>query len=72
MAELVTLIGTLAMTLVGVAVLLQITSVEEALGFMGRAMTTFVLMLVGLCILKSFWLGGCSRTYQPPSSLSKL
>jgi hypothetical protein len=57
MAELLILTGTLAMILVGIAVLLQIISLEEILGFMGRAFAVFVLMLVVLCILKSFWLG---------------
>jgi len=57
MAELLTSIGTLAVILVGLAILLQITSVEDVLRFIGRAVTVFALMLVVLCILKGFWLG---------------
>ena len=57
MAELLTLIGTLAMVLVGIAVLLQIISLEEIFAFMARALAIFALMLVVLCILKGFWLG---------------
>ena len=57
MAELLTSIGTLAVILVGLAILLQITSVEDVLRFIGRAVTVFVLMLVVFCILKGFWLG---------------
>ena len=57
MAELLTLIGALVMILVGIAILLQIISVQEIFGFLGRCLATFVLMLVLLCILKGFWLG---------------
>lgn len=57
MAELLILIGTLATILVGIAVLLQITSLEEIFGFVGRALAVFVLLLVLLCVLKGFWLG---------------
>jgi len=57
MAQLLTLIGTLALILVGIAILLQITSAHEVLGFIGRAVTVFVLILVALCILKGLWLG---------------
>ena len=57
MVELLTLIGTLAIVLVGIAILLQITSAHEVLGFIGRAVTVFVLMLLALCILKGLWLG---------------
>jgi hypothetical protein len=57
MAELLTAIGTLAIILIGIAILLQITSVEEAFGFMGRAVSVFVLMIVALGILKGLWVG---------------
>lgn len=57
MAELLTLIGALAMILAAIAILLQIISVQEIFGFLGRCLAMFVLMLVLLCILKSFWLG---------------
>ena len=57
MAELLTLIGMLAIILVGIAIMLQITSVEDVLGFMGRAAMVFVLLLVAVCILKGLWLG---------------
>jgi hypothetical protein len=55
MAELLTAIGTLAIILVGVAILLQIASVEDALGFIGRAVAAVVLMILALCILKGLW-----------------
>jgi hypothetical protein len=54
---LLTLIGVLAVILVGIAVLLQLISIEEIIAFMGRALAIFVLMLVALCILKAFWFG---------------
>jgi hypothetical protein len=57
MAELLTVIGTLGIVLVRIAVLLQIISIEEILAFLGRALAIFVLVLVVLCILKRFWLG---------------
>jgi hypothetical protein len=57
MAELLTSIGTLVIVLVGIAILLQITSLKEVLGFIGRALAACVLTLVVLCILKGFWLG---------------
>lgn len=57
MAELLTLIGMLAIILVGIAIMLQITSVEDCLSFMGRAAMVFVLLLVAVCILKGLWLG---------------
>jgi hypothetical protein len=57
MAELLTSIGTLAIILVGIAILLQITSIEEVLGFIGRAVAVCVLTLLVLCILKELWLG---------------
>ena len=57
MAELLTLIGALAMVLAGIAILLQMTSVEKVFGFMGRAVMALVLMLIMLCIVRRFWLG---------------
>ena len=57
MAELLTLIGALAMILAGIAILLQIISVQEVFGFLGRCLAIFALMLVLFCILKGFWLG---------------
>jgi uncharacterized membrane protein (UPF0182 family) len=57
MAELLTSIATLAIVLIGIAILLQITSVEEVSGFIGRAVVVFVLVLVAVCILKGLWLG---------------
>jgi hypothetical protein len=57
MAELLTSIGTLAIILVGIAVLLQITSVEEVFRFIGRALAVCLLTLVALCILKGLWFG---------------
>jgi hypothetical protein len=57
MAELLKLIGAIVMILVGIAILLQIISVQEVFGFLGRCLALFALMLVLLCILKGFWLG---------------
>jgi hypothetical protein len=57
MAELLTSIGTLAIILVGIAILVQITSVEEVIRFIGRAVVVCVLAHVMLCILNGFWLG---------------
>ena len=55
MAELLTAIGTLAIILIGIAILLQIVSIEQAFGFIGRAVAALVLMIVALCILKGLW-----------------
>ena len=55
MTELLTAIGTLAIILIGIAILLQIASVEDALGFIGRAVAALVLMILALCILKGLW-----------------
>jgi hypothetical protein len=52
-----TSIGALAIILLGIAILLQITSVEEILGFIGRALAVCVLTLVVICIMKGLWLG---------------
>jgi hypothetical protein len=57
MTELLTLIGALVMIPAGIAILLQIISVKEVFGLLGRCLAVFVFMLVLLCILKSFWLG---------------
>jgi hypothetical protein len=57
MTELLTAIGTLSTILVGIALLLQIISIEEILGFIVRAAMVLVLMLVALCLLKSLWVG---------------
>jgi hypothetical protein len=57
MTELLTLTGALAMVLVGIAILLQITSVEDVFAFMGRAVLALVFALVMLCILRGIWLG---------------
>jgi hypothetical protein len=57
MAELMTSIGALAIILVGIAILLRITSLEEVFKFIGRAMAVCVLTLVVLCILRGLWLG---------------
>ena len=56
MAELLTLIATLAIMMVGFAVMLQVTSVEEIFRFIGRAVAAFVLMILALCILKYLWI----------------
>ena len=57
MAELLTSIGALVMILAGIAILLQIISVQEIFGFLGRCLAIFVLLLMLLCILKGLWLG---------------
>jgi len=57
MAELPTLIAALAITLIGIAIMLQIISVEEVFNFMFRAVMVIGLILVVLCILKGLWLG---------------
>ena len=57
MVELLTLIATLAIIMVGIAVVLQITSIEEIFRFIGRAVAVVTLMLVVLCVLKAFWIG---------------
>jgi uncharacterized membrane protein (UPF0182 family) len=57
MAELLISIGALAIILIGIAIILQIISVEEVCALVGRAVMVFVLMLVALCILGGLWLG---------------
>ena len=57
MAELLTLIGALVVILAGIAILLQIISVQEIFGFLGRCLAVFVLLLMLLCILKGFLFG---------------
>lgn len=53
MTELLTAIGTLAIILIGIAILLQIASVEDAIGFIGRAVAALVLTTWNA--LKTFW-----------------
>jgi len=57
MTELLTLTGTLAIILIGIAILLQITSAEDVSRLIGRASAMLMLMLVALFILKSLWVG---------------
>ena len=57
MAELLILIATLAIVLIGVALIVQSIAVEDVVRFIGRAFVVVVLMLVVLCILKGVWLG---------------
>jgi len=57
MTELLTAIGTLAISLIGIAILLQIVSIEQAFGFIGRAVAALLLMIVAFCILKGLWVG---------------
>jgi hypothetical protein len=55
MTESLAFVGTLAIILIGIAVLLQIVAVEEASGFIGRAVLAFLLLAVALCILRDLW-----------------
>jgi hypothetical protein len=57
MAELLTLIAPLAITLIGIAIMLQIVSVEEVFAFVFRAVVVIVLAFAVLCILRALWLG---------------
>jgi hypothetical protein len=57
MTELLTAIGTLGIVLIGIALILQLISVEDALGFVGRAVAAAVLMIMALCILERLWVG---------------
>lgn len=57
MTELLIAMGALAVILIGIAILLQIASVEDALGFIGRAVAALMLMILALCILKGLWVG---------------
>ena len=52
MTELLTAIGTLVIVLVGIAMLLQLISVEDAIGCIGRALAALILVIFALCILK--------------------
>lgn len=56
-AEMLTLIVALAIALIGIAIMLQIISVEEVFNFVFRAAMVIVLMFVVLCTLKGLWLG---------------
>lgn len=55
MTALLIAIGTLAIILIGIAILLQMISIEDALGFIGRAVAALVLMILALCILRGLW-----------------
>jgi hypothetical protein len=57
MTELLTAIGMLGIVLIGIALILQLISVEDALGFVGRAVAAAVLMIMALCILGRLWIG---------------
>jgi hypothetical protein len=57
MAEVLTLIAVLAISVVGIAIILQIISVEEVFNFVFRAVMLIVFTFVVLCILKGLWLG---------------
>jgi hypothetical protein len=57
MTELFTAIGTLGIVLIGIALILQLISVEDALSFIGRAVAAVVLLILALCILKHLWVG---------------
>jgi hypothetical protein len=57
MTEMLTAIGVLAIILIGIAILLQVTSIEDGLGLIGRAVAALVLMMLALCILKGLWVG---------------
>jgi hypothetical protein len=56
MVELLISIATLAIILIGIAILLQITSVEDLLGLIVRAVAVLVLMILALCVLKYLWI----------------
>jgi hypothetical protein len=55
MTELLTALGTLGIVLIGIALLLQLISAQDAVGFVGRAVAALVLMILALCILKGLW-----------------
>lgn len=57
MSEFLILLGTLAITLIGVAVLVHMVSLEDAFVFIGRGAAALVLMLIALCMLRGLWLG---------------
>lgn len=50
-------VGTLAIILIGIAIILQIASLKEVFSFIARVAMAFALLLVALCILKSLWVG---------------
>jgi hypothetical protein len=56
MTALLAAVGTLAVILIGMAVLLQMISIEDVLRNIGRAMTAILLTILALCILRSLWL----------------
>ena len=55
MAELLSAIGTLAIIVIGMMVLLEVISVQDAFHFIGRALLLLVLAVLALCVLKGFW-----------------
>jgi multidrug transporter EmrE-like cation transporter len=55
MTALLTSIGTLVIVLTGMVILLQIATIKEVFGFVGRAVMVLLLTLVALCILKGLW-----------------
>ena len=55
MTALLSSIGTLAILLIGIFILLQIGTIKEVFGFVGRAVMVLLLTLVALCILKRLW-----------------
>jgi hypothetical protein len=57
MIELMTELGTLAMVLVGIAIMLQLATAQDATLFIGRGVAAVVLMVLALCILKGLWVG---------------
>jgi hypothetical protein len=57
MLELLTVIGALAVILIGIAVVLRVISFDEALSSVGRAVLAFAVLLVMLGILKALWFG---------------
>jgi uncharacterized BrkB/YihY/UPF0761 family membrane protein len=56
MVELLTSIATLGIILIGIAILLQVTSIEDLLSLIGRAVAVLVLVVLALCILKYLWI----------------
>ncbi len=57
MAELLTSIATLAIVVIGIAIVLQMTSIQDVLGFIGRAVAAVVVIVLALCFLKCLWVG---------------
>jgi len=57
MSELLTLVAALAIALIGIAIMLQIISVEEVFALVFRAAMVIMLAFVLLCLLRGLWLG---------------